>query len=161
MILINNTVLSNFALVKQLELLTLALKDISPTTTPQVLDEFQSGVQKGIFQTANLQWIEIIQLSRRERHRYQILCERFGSGEASCIAVAMERHIALATDDMKARKLLQQFGEIVIGTLWILVRLINQNALSIDEGDNILEQMIKKGYFYPVKSLSELLGTKT
>jgi predicted nucleic acid-binding protein len=160
MILINNTVLSNFALVKELEILTFSLKDIFPVTTPQVLDEFQSGVQKGIFQTANLQWIEIIQLSRRERHRYQILNERFGSGEASCIAVAMERHLALATDDMKARKLLQQFGEIVIGTLWILIRLINQNTLSIGEGDIILERMIQKGYFSPVKSLSELLVTK-
>lgn len=40
MLLINNTVLSNFAIVGQLNLLKLALANLSPVTTPQVREEF-------------------------------------------------------------------------------------------------------------------------
>jgi len=78
-------------------------------------------------------------------------------GEASCIAVALERRISLATDDMKARKILQQFGGVVTGTLGILVRLINERIVSINEANAVLSDMIQEGYFSPVKDLNELL----
>jgi predicted nucleic acid-binding protein len=57
---------------------------------------------------------------------------------------------------MKARKLLQQFGGNVTGTLGILKRLVRERFLSIDEGDAVLADMIREGYFSPVKSLTEL-----
>jgi predicted nucleic acid-binding protein len=157
MILINNTVLSNFALVGRLDLLSIAFESLHPITTPQVYKEFRLGVQKGLFQSADIQWLEIIKLSHKEKRHYQILKEIFGIGEASCIAVALERHITLATDDMKARKMLQQFGGIVTGTLGILVRLINDGTLSINEANAILNDMVQEDFFSPIKDLTELL----
>jgi predicted nucleic acid-binding protein len=58
---------------------------------------------------------------------------------------------------MKARKMLQQFGGIVTGTLGILVRLINDGTLSINEANAILNDMIQEDFFSPVKDLTELL----
>ncbi len=108
----------------------------------------------------DIQWLEIIKLFYKEKRHYQILKEIFGIGEASCIAVALERHITLATDDMKARKMLQQFGEVVTGTLGILVRFINDGTISIDEANAILNDMIQEDSFSPVKDLTELLKSE-
>ena len=47
MLLLDNTVLSNFALVNQLDHLEKALGDQAVTTT-QVIKEFENGVLKGI-----------------------------------------------------------------------------------------------------------------
>lgn len=148
--------LSNFAIVGRLNLLKLALANLSPVTTPQVREEFRAGAQKGLFQETDIQWLEIVRLSQRERQRYETFRQRFGEGEASCLAVALERNIPLATDDMKARKLLQQFGGTVTGTLGLLKRLVRERFLSIEEGDAVLADMIREGYFSPVKSLTEL-----
>jgi predicted nucleic acid-binding protein len=46
MMLLDNTVLSNFALAGRIELLTKALGS-QVATTPQVIDEFNAGIARG------------------------------------------------------------------------------------------------------------------
>ena len=153
---VNTTPLSNFAVIGRLDLLIAGLDNLSPITTIYVRQEFLRGVKKGLFRESNIQWLEIVKLSSKEEIIYQNLCQRFGKGEASCLAIALERKITLATDDMKARKLILQFGGSVIGTLGILKRLTDKGILTITEGDKILGFMINEGYFSPIKTLLEL-----
>lgn len=156
-IVIDNTVLSNFALIGKIDLLVSALKDFSHATTLQVKEEFMVGIEKGLLTEVDLEWLTILELSAKEENRYQILSQRLGKGEASCLAIALERRYPLATDDRKARTIAQQFGIIVTGTLGILKTLIRKDILSIEETDDILRAMIDQGYFSPIRSLKEII----
>jgi hypothetical protein len=77
-------------------------------------------------------------------------------GEASCLAIAHERKWTFLTDDKSARKAGKRLQIPVSGTIGTLVRLIKQDQLSLDEGDDLLNQLIVKGYYSPVPSLQEV-----
>ena len=72
------------------------------------------------------------------------------------MAVALERNLPLATDDMKARDLARRLGVVVTGTLGILGWAVKAELLSLARGDEILQAMREQGYFSPVESLKEL-----
>lgn len=60
------------------------------------------------------------------------------------------------TDDRDARKFAMRRGIPISGTLGILNRLVQSDILRADKGDQLLEEMIVKGYRSPVASLKEL-----
>jgi predicted nucleic acid-binding protein len=62
-IVIDNTVLSNFALIGRIDLLVSAIKDLSPGTTFQVKEEFTIGMEKGLLPKVDLEWLTILELS--------------------------------------------------------------------------------------------------
>lgn len=157
MILADNTVLTNFALIGRLDLLRLAFDNIGIRTTSKVRQEFKRGVRKGLFQETDIGWLKSVRLSSAEQQRYAMLRQHFGIGEASCLAVALERGVSLATDDLEARNLLRQLGGGVTGTLGILKKLVLDGRLPIEEGDQILGLMIGEGYFLPVGHLTDIL----
>lgn len=64
-LLLDNTVLSNFALVERINLLPDALGN-QIATTSQVINEYQNGVAKGILPATSWDWLEIIELSQEE-----------------------------------------------------------------------------------------------
>ena len=66
MILLDNTVLSNFALVKQMSLLNEYCGDIAATTA-DVLDEFERGVKEQIFAETGLSWLKRLDLNEKEK----------------------------------------------------------------------------------------------
>ena len=59
-LLLDNTVLSNFALVECISLLPDALGS-QIATTSQVISEYQNGVAKGILPAASWEWLEVIE----------------------------------------------------------------------------------------------------
>ena len=91
-LLLDNTVLSNFALVKRIELLTKALGS-QVATTPQVLGEFDNGVTKGRLPEARLDWLETVDIAAEEESLFRELSARVNVGEASCLAVASQRNL--------------------------------------------------------------------
>lgn len=155
MILMDNTVLSNFALVDSIELLAKALGS-QAATTPQVMSEFNDGVVKGRLPETEMDWLLIIQLEAREELIFQGLSARVNSGEAACLAAASQRNGRILTDDRDARKLAAQLKVPVSGTLGILLRLIQTDVLTLAEANEILGQMIAKGYRSPVGKLEEI-----
>ena len=88
MILVDTTVLSNFAHIGRLDLLRLALPNAA--TTPQVLAELERGRTSGHLPDCDWNWLEIVTLSPVEEAHLNRLRRFLGSGEASCIAVALE-----------------------------------------------------------------------
>ena len=154
MILLDTTVLSNFARSGRLDLLRLALPEA--TTTHQVLTELQHGVNAGYFPAGSWEWLGVTELTTREESHLSELRTILGDGEASCIAVLIERPGILFSDDLLARRQSQRRGFPVSGTLGILLSLVKAGRLSLDEANACLQEMIAHGYRSPTRSLPPL-----
>lgn len=121
MMLIDNTVLSNFALVEELGLLQDYCKD-------------QGCMTNHVF-----------------------LVKRLGTGEASCLAIAMRRKYDLLSDDMAVRKIALREGIRLSGSIGVLIDLIRKDRIRLETGNKILRDFIVCGYFSPVDRLNEFL----
>jgi predicted nucleic acid-binding protein len=153
-VLLDNTVLSNFAHIERPDLLRLALPDAH--TTPQVMAELQSGVTLGRLPVCDWSWLTLVELSPHEQDRLVYLQSILDDGEASCIAIAMERDCAIFSDDRDARRYARRQGLSISGTLGVLTFLIEGGHLTVAEADAHLQEMIVHGYRSPVSSLTEL-----
>jgi predicted nucleic acid-binding protein len=154
-LMLDNTVLTNFALVNKLELLPRALGS-RVATTSQVISEYKEGVAKGLLPGVDWDWLEIVDLELEEQALFQQHLERVNAGEAACLAVAARRNGRILTDDRDARKLAAQLKVPVSGTLGILLRLVQIEALTLPEANRILGEMIHKEYRSPVDKLDDL-----
>jgi hypothetical protein len=155
-ILLDTTVLSNFARIGRLDLLRAVLSNAA--TTPYVIDELKAGEVSGYLFDCDWEWLEIVKLSSTEEDHLTRIRRILGEGEASCIAVALERGGILFTDDGDARRYALRLGIPVSGTLGVLALLVKKGYLTLSEADDCLMKMIKAGYRSPVKSVSEIPG---
>lgn len=154
--LVDNTVLSNFSLVQQPDLIQQALGD-KVATTESVWAELQAGMGIGRLPAQDWSWLAILSLEEIEQPLYQRLTQRLNIGEASCLALAITRGYRIFTDDRDARKVAVEWRVPVSGTLGLLMHLVDLDILSVEEGDALLAQMIASGYYTPVTSLEALL----
>ena len=154
MVLLDTTVLSNFAHIKRLDLLRLALPDAM--TTLHVVAELKRGVASGHLPTCDCGWLEVVELTPSEETVLAQVRLVLDDGEASCIAVAFERKASLFSDDLDARRYAQRHGIHISGTLGVLSLLVKRKHLTVAEADDCLEQMIAHGYRSPVMSLADL-----
>jgi predicted nucleic acid-binding protein len=154
-ILLDTTVLNNFAHIERPDLLQLALVDAA--TTSHVMAELERGVMSGHVPSCDWQWLEVIELTPTEQKRLAHIRLVLDDGEASCIAVALERNASLFTDDLQARHDAQRRGIAVSGTLGVLSALVAKEHLPIAEADVFLQEMISHGYRSPVRSLKDLI----
>lgn len=151
----DTTVISNFALVNRLDLL-LNVKEVS--TTEQVLEELEAGVQRGILEMdLSDMGMKILKLEEIEKNTFHRFNERFGRGEASCMAMAFHRGAGILTDDLDARRFAQKGGIPVSGSIGVLVRSVENGHLSVDQGNEVLHRMILKGFYSPVETLDRFL----
>ncbi len=158
----DTTLISNFALVKRVELMIKALgRPIF--TTAQVVDEISAGVQAGYQTLADVESLllaetspfQILALSSAELQTFRGLRLRLHSGEASCLAIAMHRGYVLGTDDLAARKVARANNVPVIGTVGVLA-LCHHGLLSLNQANHILQELISSGYRSPVSQLDDL-----
>jgi predicted nucleic acid-binding protein len=156
-ILLDTTVLNNFSHIERPDLLQLVLANAA--TTVQVMAELERGVASGHVPSCDWQWLEVVHLTAVERERLTRIRLVLDDGEASCIAVALERNASLFTDDLQARHYAQSRGIIVSGTLGVLSALMAKRHLTLAEGDELLRVMVAYGYRSPVRSLVNLRRT--
>ncbi|AIG98413.1 putative nucleic acid-binding protein [Archaeoglobus fulgidus DSM 8774] len=154
MVLVDNTVLSNFAKVNRLDLLKRAFERVY--VTEQVLKEFRMGVKRGVLPNISLDF-EVLKLREEETELYNSLRVKLGKGEASCLAIAKNCNMKFLTDDSDARKVANILGVPVSGTIGVLVRCIEKNIISKEEGNQILKEMIAKGFYSPISDLDEIV----
>jgi predicted nucleic acid-binding protein len=143
-ILLDNTVLSNFALVGRADLLQQAL-DQTAATTVQVLQEFQRGVDLGLLPNTDWSWLRVLTLTPQEEALYQQLCERLNKGEASCLAIAAQQKDRILTDDRDARWIATQMQIPISGTLGLLRYMVERGNPSLSAADQLLHAMIAFG----------------
>lgn len=154
--LLDNTVLSNFAVVRSPDLLRIALGDKS-ATPQQVFNELEAGVIAGKLPRLDWQWLQVWSLDQTEAPHYNELLCTLNAGEAACLAMAFARGCRVLTDDRDARELARRLRIPISGTLGVLSRLVDIGHFSLDESDALLSQMIAAGYRSPLISLREII----
>jgi predicted nucleic acid-binding protein len=80
-----------------------------------------------------------------------------GSGERTCIAIAVHRQGLFASDDLDARREARARNVALTGTLGILIAQVKRNRLSLAEGNALLNALIGQNYRSPVTRLDELI----
>ena len=156
LVLLDNTVLTNFALVNRPDLV-LDLWGSSSATTPAVMTEYQAGVTSRGFPADT--WDPLLQLTPNsaEQDFAERLPPKLGSGERACLAIAVLRKGMLACDDAGARREAQRFGLPITGSIGILVLNVRQGRLTRAEANALLDEMIALGYRSPVPALDDLI----
>ncbi len=96
-------------------------------------------------------------LSSSEYKLFIELTKHLGKGEASSIAAAKINSAIVVTDDRAARKQCLQMKIPVTGTIGILKAAFQSSQISLSEADSILEQMIARGFYSPVNSISGII----
>jgi predicted nucleic acid-binding protein len=154
---LDNTVLSNFSLVRRSDLIGLIWGD-AVGTTAAVRIEHEAGVAAGRLPAGDWQDLPTFGMTADELAIANALPGRLGAGERTCLAVALYRGGLLVTDDRDARTLAERKGLAVSGTLGVLLRAVRRGYLAHETANVLLEEMVAGGYRSPVASLDELLG---
>jgi len=144
-LVIDNTVMSNFALVGR----TQWLHEVWPgimVTSEDAWDELQAGIRLGRIPDNDWSWLTVLSLTELECTARDELMP----------PLARSRGYAFLTDDRVARREARRLGVAISGTIGLLVSLIERGYVSLEEADEALRQMIAAGYYSPVRSLGEL-----
>ena len=164
--LANTTVLSNFGAVDRLDLIQQLHRRlyISNEVYEEILGgleegyDFYAGIDAQIHPFAQEGWIELVSMVDEEELRlFRSLPRRLHRGEASCLAIARHRGWAFLTDDKLARTTARAWGIVVSGTLGVLVQAVKHELLTGEAADELLQEMIARGYRSPYSSLQRLL----
>lgn len=155
MVILDATVLSNFAHVQRPDLLRLTLGN-DAATTAVVLTELRSGEDLGLVPRCDWRWLRVAALTSAEQRLAASYGAQLDAGESACLAVARSRAWTFLSDDFAARRLAQREGVPVSGTIGVLRQLVASQQLTSDEGDRYLVIMISHGYRAPIKSLRPL-----
>jgi len=102
MVFLDNTVLTNFALIGRPDLIFSIWPDIACTVTP-VMEEYQTGVQTSNLPRKAWDGLLIHQLTDEESAMAASLPPKLGAGERACLAAAIMRQGVFASDDQQAR----------------------------------------------------------
>jgi predicted nucleic acid-binding protein len=152
--LLDNTVLSNFAIVRRTDLLQQAFDEAA--TASQVLDEYRAGVLIGRVPPIDWSWLPALALNDDEQPLFDRLMLGLNAGEAACLAIAATRNGRLVTDDRDAREFAAKMRVSVSGTIGVLARLVAIATLAVPQADQLLAEMIAAGYRSPIISLTQI-----
>lgn len=155
-VILDNTVLSNLALVAQPDLV-FQLWAGRVCSTQAVLDEYNRAAVAGLLPPDVWSDLPVVPLDQTESTFADTLSARLGAGERSCIAVALYRQGVLVSDDADARAVACNRNIAVTGTVGILVLGIRQGLLSLVDGNRWLAEMVAAGYRAPVVRLDGLI----
>jgi predicted nucleic acid-binding protein len=155
-VLLDNTVLSNLALVGQDDL-PFRLWGEAAATTAASRAEYQAGVEAGLIPRGCWGGLPVIELTPEEDALAFSFSAGLGPGERTCLAVAAQRKGMLASDDLHARRAATRLGVPITGTVGILAACVRTGHLSLAEANGLLEAMIAAGYRSPITSLDQLL----
>lgn len=153
---------SNFFLSGSLDLLVNRYRK-RLVLTDEVLDEIAGGIVAGYTELAIVEGLlekgslGRTALTAKER-RTKLDCLRIlGSGESSCLACAFHRKGTVMTDDRAARRCCEERGIPFTGTVGILLAVCRDGDIDASTADGILERMVDRGFYSPVKSIASLL----
>lgn len=164
-VVIDSTVLSNFAAVSRLDLLR-AMCGGMAHITHEVQQEILQGIEEGyVFLTPVLEqigsgpeaWLRLTGFSSdAEEQSFREHARSLGYGEASCLALAERRKWVVLTDDRAARNRLRREALKVGGTLGVLYHAVKHGLITMIEGNGLLARMIELGYHSPCSDLGDL-----
>ncbi|MCP4397781.1 MAG: hypothetical protein GY801_10845, partial [bacterium] len=83
--LLDNTVMSNFAVVKQPLLLKIAFGE-TLATPEHAFHELQAGIRVGRLPDLDWQWLPVCPREHGEKTSYHQFLDKLNAGEATCLA---------------------------------------------------------------------------
>jgi predicted nucleic acid-binding protein len=156
---LNTTVLSNFAYVDQLWVVTgLA----GSCTVPAVREELEHGVADHPYLQAALDTLDkvipVATISDTVEHRTAVVSSHLDPGEAQAFAFAEAHDGRLLTDDGDARSFAKDRGVTVVGSVGVLLAAIEAGKIDEATADRWLSTWIDEiGYYVPYRSISDYL----
>lgn len=162
-VIFDSCVISNFALTDTLWILKRLYEGrayITDFVSVELIRGIHSGNEKLKAVTFALQdgWLkETVLEGKEEKLLFEKLALSLGAGEASCIAVAKRRGYVFASDDMTARNEAAILEVSLTGTIGILYKAFKRKIINLNKGNEILKEMIKRGFYSPIKSLEEIM----
>lgn len=153
-------ILINLAIVSRLDLLA-RLPGITFYVPQEVLAEItvleqrqqaEAEIASGRLKLARIENAEELQ-------RFVEYTGRFGRGESACLAIAVCRKWAIATDETKDRRLSQEItgrALVVINTPGVLLKAIMEKVLSIEDADAIKGELEKRRFRMKFRSFRDL-----
>lgn len=154
---LDTTVLSNFAFISRMDLLT-ALPRVC--TVPEVRRELRSGVDSYPYLQRGLdhlgESIQVVSLDDRVVELIPQLESRLDSGEAQALAVASVHSETLVSDDGTARDFARSRDVPVTGSIGVLVTAVEDGRIAEPDADRWLKQWIDDTAFRaPSRELSD------
>lgn len=154
---LNTTVLSNFAYVNQLWVLT-GLSGIC--TVPVVREELHNGVDEHSYLQSALDVlnveIPVAPVSDTVANREAVVSDHLDPGEAQAFALADARDGRLLTDDGDARAFTKEQGVTVVGSVGVLLAAIDAGRISDETADEWLSTWIDEiGYYVPYRNITD------
>lgn len=164
-VLVNTTVISNFAAVGRLDLLRSVFGALH--IAQAVLEEVQAGLDEGYLFYTGIEseihpfsedgWLRLTTIEGEEElDLFQSLPGSLHRGEAMSLAIAKCRGWRFLTDDRAARSKADDLGVPKAGTLAILVQSIDAALITPEQGNIVLQEMIAHRYQSPVADLNDL-----
>jgi len=156
-------VLSNFALSDFLHVIKKLYANSSYVTSFVAAENLRGilgGHNKLVIVNGALKecWLKETALrGEKEKALFEMLSVSLGFGEASSIAIAKTRGYVFACDDRAARKEADLLDVKLTGTIGIIIKAVKKKVINSQEADVILNQMIAKGFYSPVKSIKDIL----
>ena len=148
-VFLDNTVLSNLASVGRTHLVE-QLWGKQAATTPQALAEYEAGAGQGRRASDAWSWIDVAEWTEADEELAESFPASLGLGERSCLAAALRTQGLLVTDEGDARRVARQRRLTVSGTVGILRLKVESGYLTEAEANDLLNTMIRDGYFSPV-----------
>jgi predicted nucleic acid-binding protein len=154
-------VLINLARVSRLDLLG-QIQDmlfhapqevLNEVTEPGQMTKVEEAIKSGALHRLKIAAIE-------ELESMAGYVEQFGKGESACLAVAIHRHWAVATDETKDRRFSREIASIgikLINTPGILLKAIRRGSLSVQAADLIKAELEENRFKMSFKSFQELV----
>jgi predicted nucleic acid-binding protein len=155
-VLLDNTVLSNLAVVGQADLVLKSWSD-RVLTTPEMLGEYEAAAQAGILPPAAYAKLSVVARTAQERAMSERFSTRLGRGERSCLAVARSRGALFATVDADARAAARRLDGPITGTLGILALAVRLGLLTLTQANGLLADMVRAGYRSPLGQVDDLI----
>ena len=157
-------ILINFLKIGRLDLLR-QLRTYAFQIPEEVYREVSYPTQRAELDRALREgWIGKVEITAMdEMSAYARYRRQMDDGEAACLAVAVSRRWVLACDEQKKRPIHRELQSklgagYLLNTLGILVRGIREGFLSIEEADQIKDDLACNRFVMKIESFRDLLG---
>jgi len=154
-LLLDNTILSNFGQVNRPDVL-FDLWGAIMYTTNCVMAEYRNGIISRSLAPKAWENLALLDPEPTEITFGAQLPDDLGDGERSCLAIAIPRRGWIATDDLKARLVAKQYAIGVTGTIGALRESLKHQILDMRTANSLLQKMIANGYRSPITDLGEI-----
>ena len=164
LVITDANILINFIKIGRLDLLR-QLRTYAFRIPEEVYQEISYPSQRAELDRALTEgWIEQIQITDLDEvNAYAQYRRQMDNGEAACLAVSVSRRWVIACDEQKKkiihREVRNKLGtDYLLNTPGILVRAIREECLTVEEADQIKEDLARNRFVMNIESFRELAG---